>query len=123
MVRNPMILKILFLSDDVESYSSGFKRVYDECKKNNVPVDYIIAQEGFTFIFRRFDINKSQKRVLSDEEKRIIELLKENPYISAESLSDMFNKSPRSIQRILASLKADGFIERVGYTKGYWIVY
>ncbi|MBP5427177.1 MAG: putative DNA binding domain-containing protein [Clostridiales bacterium] len=123
MVRNPMILKILFLSDDVESYSSGFKRVYDECKKNNVPVDYIIAQEGFTFIFRRFDINKSQKRVLSDEEKRIIELLKENPYMSAESLSDMFNKSPRSIQRILASLKADGFIERVGYTKGYWIVY
>ncbi len=36
-----------------ESYSSGFKRVYEECGKNNVDIDYEIRREGFTFIFKR----------------------------------------------------------------------
>lgn len=53
IIRNPLILKTLFLSDDIESYGSGFKKVFSECKKNNIKIEYIIAREGFTFIFKR----------------------------------------------------------------------
>ena len=45
MARNPLILKNLFLSDDVESYSSGFKRVYHECEEKNIKTEYIIAND------------------------------------------------------------------------------
>ena len=60
-IRNPLILKTLFLSDDIESYSSGFKRVFSECKENNIKIEYIIAKEGFTFIFKRHVINNDCK--------------------------------------------------------------
>ena len=46
MARNPLILKTLFLSDDVESYSSGFKRVFHKCEDNNIKTEYVIANDG-----------------------------------------------------------------------------
>ena len=57
IVRNPLILKTLFLSDDVESYSSGFRRVFSECGKSGVNISYEINREGFAFIFKRNGVN------------------------------------------------------------------
>ena len=126
MVRNPLILKTLFLSDDVESYSSGFKRVFKECNDSAVALDYVISQEGFTFIFKRHVINDVVNDVannnLTDMEKIIIELIKNEPYISAEKIGIKIDKSSRTIQRSLARLKEIGVINRVGGTKGYWKV-
>ena len=126
MARNPLILKTLFLSDDVESYSSGFKRVFYECNEKNIKTEYIIANDGFTFIFRRNVVNgvvnNVANRPLTSEERIIIELIKKDPYLSAEKLSKMLDKSSRSIQRILAKLRDDGFIKRIGLTRGYWKV-
>lgn len=124
MVRNPLILKTLYLSDDVESYSSGFKRVFKECKENNVETDYIIGLDGFTFIFKRHLVNnveiKVDNKTLPKEDEIIIDIIKVNPYISASKISEVLNKSSRSIQRHLFSLKENGLIERVGGTRGYW---
>ena len=126
MARNPLILKTLFLSDDVESYSSGFKRVFYECSEKNIKTEYIIANDGFTFIFKRNVVNgvvnNVANRPLTSEERIIIELIKKDPYLSAEKLSKMLDKSSRSIQRILAKLRDDGFIKRIGLTRGYWKV-
>lgn len=118
MVRNPLILKTLYLSDDVESYSSGFKRVFKECKENKVETDYIIGLDGFTFIFKRHLLNNAENNVenkpLPKEEKVIIDIIKANPYISVSKISEVLNKSSRSIQRYLFILKENGLIERVG---------
>ncbi len=120
------ILKTLFLSDDVESYSSGFKSVFHECEEKNIKTEYIIANDGFTFIFKRNVVNSVVNNVvnrpLSSEEKIILDLLKNDPYLSAEKISKLLNKSSRSIQRCLANLRDDGFIRRIGLTKGYWEV-
>ena len=114
------------MSEDVESYSSGFKRVYDECKKNNVPTDYETIQEGFAFIFKRDVVNDVVNGVvnkpLTEEEKKVLELLKKNPMLSASKMATVVNVSSRSIQRILSGLKSKGLIERIGSTKGYWQV-
>ena len=55
-------------------------------------------------------------------EKIIIELIKNEPYISAEKIGIKIDKSSRTIQRSLARLKEIGVINRVGGTKGYWKV-
>ncbi len=122
MVRNPIILKTLFLSEDVESYSSGFKRVYDECGKKNVKIDYVINREGFTFIFKRNVINSVVKNELTNDERMIVDILKNNPNYTAAKLATLINKNSRSVQRILSELKRKGIIERVGGTRGYWNV-
>lgn len=126
MVRNPLILKTLFLSADVESYSSGFKRVYEECGKNNVDIDYEIRREGFTFIFKRNSTKHQTKDTkisdLTKDEKLTLYLLADNPSMSAMEISKVINKSHRTVQRILSKLQSRGVIERIGSTRGYWEV-
>lgn len=126
MVRNPLILKTLFLSDDVESYSSGFKRVYNECKNQNVGTDYEIYRDGFTFVFKRNVINNVINNVvnnkLTEDEQLVFNLLKKNCKLTSKVLSENINKSERTVQRILKSLKDKKIIERIGDTKGYWKV-
>lgn len=88
MVRNPLILKTLFKSEDVESYSSGFKRVYDEWNSTGVNIDYIINREGFTFIFKRNVVNNVVNSVvnkeLSEEERLVLGIIKKDPSTSAK---------------------------------------
>lgn len=121
-VRNPLILKTLFLSEDVESYSSGLKRVYSECEKNNINIDYVIGREGFTFIFKRNVVNSVVNVNLSVDEEMIINIIKANPNYSSETISKLINKSSISVQRVIAELKKKGFIERIGGTRRYWKV-
>lgn len=124
IVRNPIILKTLFLSEDVESYSSGFKRVYDECGKKDVKIDYVINREGFTFIFKRnvvnSVVNSDVNNELTNDERMIVDILKNNPNYTAAKLAILINKNSRSVQRILSELKRKEIIERVGGTRGYW---
>ena len=125
MVRNPLILKTLFLSEDVESYSSGFKRVYDECKKADVKIGYEINKEGFCFIFKRTAINPTTnliKNNLDKDEQDVLDLLKKNPAYTAKQISEFLNISERSVQRVENALKKKNLIERIGGTKGYWVI-
>lgn len=122
LIRNPLILKTLFLCDEVESYSSGFKRVYEECKKNSIKTSYQCSREGFTFIFYRENsnvVNLNELKLENDEEI-ILNILKKNPKTSVSEIVNLVNKSSRSVQRSLKALREKGYIERVGKTKGYW---
>ena len=60
---------------------------------------------------------------LSKQEDTIIELLKENPYISRKEISGRLGLHESSVKRRLASLQEKGAIKRVGPDKGgYWEV-
>ena len=128
MIRNPLILKTLFLSDDVESYSSGFKRVYSACRSSHVPVAYEASREGFSFIFKRTGIpdRKSAEKAivkdtpLSKDEKLILDFLAQRPDASYAQISEVTHKSVRTLQRLIGTLKAKGILERIGSTRGYW---
>ena len=60
MPRNPLIANTLYLSKDIEKWGSGFKRITEECKAENVKVEFKIKKSGFTVIFYR----KSDKELL-----------------------------------------------------------
>ncbi len=67
MPRNPLIANTLYLSKDIEKWGSGFKRITDECKAENVKVEFKIKKSGFTVIFYRktdeelFDLTQENK--------------------------------------------------------------
>ena len=109
IVRNPLILKTLFLSDDVETYGSGFRRVYDECKINDVITEYVLSREGFSFIFIRSVVNGVVNDVankeMSKDEQLVLRLLKENPNLTASKIAELINKNSRTIKRITNELK------------------
>lgn len=56
-------------------------------------------------------------------EEKILFLIKDNPKMTAKQLSSILELSSRQVERILATLKADGKLERVGANKnGSWRV-
>lgn len=54
--RNPLILDILFRSRDVEKSGTGFQRVNDYCKQQNVTWDFRKEAYGFFFEFIRTNV-------------------------------------------------------------------
>ena len=126
-LRNEKIAKVLYLCKDVESFGTGFNKIYSLCKKANVKLGYNKYDEYFNFIFYREDrnvvTNVVTNVVLNDNEKHILELLRNDNFLTASKISEMINQSSRNIQRIMDSLRNKGLIERIGSNKsGYWNV-
>ena len=60
---------------------------------------------------------------LNNTEQLIIELMRNNPYVTIEEMARILGKDRRTITRNLAGLKRKGLIERGGADKtGMWIV-
>ena len=57
------------------------------------------------------------------DEKLVLKLLREEPQITQEKIAQSINKSPRTVKRIIDSLKGKGFVSRQGGKRfGYWKV-
>ena len=60
--------------------------------------------------------------MMSDREHLLL-LLKENPSLTQAELSEMMNKSRRTVQMLMKELLGEGVIERIGSKKiGSWLV-
>lgn len=122
--RNKIILDVLFRSKDVEKSGSGFKRVYELCDKERIKCEFCTDVYGFGFSFVRNNSNKYiDDKLLSKHEKIILDAIGENIRITRLELSQMIDRSERTVQRITNSLVEKGFIERIGNNRfGYWAV-
>lgn len=122
--RNKIILDVLFRSKDVEKSGSGFKRVYELCEKEKIKCQFCTDVYGFGFSFIRNNSNKFiDDELLSKHEKIILDAIGENIRITRLELSQMIDRSERTVQRITNSLVEKGFIERIGNNRfGYWDV-
>ncbi len=123
-VRNRIILDILFRSKDVEKSGTGFQRVNEICSENKVEWEFQKEAYGFLFVFlrngkgTRFDDFR-----MTEMEKRVFDLIKENARISKETISQQIGKSEKTVQRIISSLVDKELVIRVGSNKtGYWMV-
>lgn len=60
---------------------------------------------------------------LNDRQNRIIELLRQEPRLSASQLAQRLDSTERTVQRDLARLRQIGLISRTGSDKGgYWTI-
>ena len=66
--------------------------------------------------------NKAQGSELTDREHLLL-LLKENPSLTQVELSEMMNRSRRTVQMLMKELSEEGLIERIGSKRiGTWLV-
>lgn len=57
------------------------------------------------------------------EKHRLLDLLKQQPTLSAKELATLLNKTSRTVERYLRELREQGRLKRVGPDKGgYWEV-
>ena len=129
-LRNEAIAKILYLCKDVETFGSGLRKIYTLCDLSSISINYINENNYFTIEFSRIDrnimpdsdtINGTINGTITDLENNILKEMKSNKNITVKELSIVTNKSIRSINRAILSLKNKKIIERVGPNKtGYW---
>ena len=63
------------------------------------------------------------KNDAGDVAQRIIENMRADPFVSSRELSQFLGVTVRTVQRVLAKLRAEGRITRVGSDKtGHWVV-
>lgn len=121
--RNRLILDVLFRSRDVEKSGTGFQRVNEYCKQQNVTWDYRKEAYGFYFEFIRTNvhINVQIDKELTEAEQIIFNLIQNNVGISKSEMALRIGKSEKTVQRIISSLLKKEVIEREGSNKaGYW---
>lgn len=117
VLRNPLISKVLYYSNDIDSRATGFRRIYSTCKKANVKTSYEKSDQGFSFIFYRKNFNYLPL------EQQVLSYIVDKKGITISELSSLTNKSERTIQSVIKKLRDDSKISRVGSKKdGYWIV-
>ena len=139
---NPLIAKVFFLAGFIESWGRGFEKIKEECEKTKTPLPEIKVSSGGVMIHCTPSENylkvlgklknggndggnggNGGNITLSDNERHIIQVLKENNEISQKEIS-LITKIPlRTVQRTISNLIAIGYIERKGTTrKSKWII-
>ena len=121
--RNKLILDILFRSKDVEKSGTGFQRVNDFCKQQNVTWNYRKEAYGFFFEFIRTNvqINVQINTELTEAEQVIFNLIQNNDGILKAEMAIRIGKSEKTVQRLISSLIKKQVIEREGSNKsGSW---
>jgi ATP-dependent DNA helicase RecG len=129
IARNPIIASLLEKSDYVEKMGTGIQRMKNAMADRNLP-EPEFDFEGF-FIVTLYRNEKLVQRIadFNDEheenglEDKIIELMLMDSRITIASLSEILNKSTRTVERHLKKLKDEGFVVREGSkSSGKWIV-
>ncbi|MDR3318011.1 MAG: putative DNA binding domain-containing protein [Clostridiales bacterium] len=126
VLKNPAIADVLYKTNRIEEYGTGFRKVFSLCSEAEVKVTYSDDVQGFTFEFGRIPLTaeygSSALDGLDDMEIAIYKLLKKNDKITADEIASKIAKTMRTAYRGIASLKEKGFVKRVGGAKGRWVV-
>lgn len=120
IMLNPTIATVLFRSDVIESFGTGFEKTFKECRKAGVDFAYENLLTGFSFTFYR-DKASSKEDKLNLTEQEILALLRECDYLNNEEIAARINKVEKTVYRAIKSLREKGYIRRVGTSQdGYW---
>ena len=134
--RSPKIAAFLKVYHFVKEFDEGFDRICREQEANgaNVPsfrTDEFILKITVPKVAEKVTVNVTEKvntteNVTDASQKtsqKIIDLIKEDPYISTTKMAEIIGVDRRNIARNIKKLKEQGAVRRVGPDKGgFWEV-
>lgn len=143
--RNPIIADVFARMDLMERRGSGLRKIIEayeaeENYKEELKPEFKSTGSSFITILKNLNYdtqnvtrnvtqnvtqsegqNGGQKLKPSDRRDKILEIIKNNPKITAYDLSKQFNVTDRTIKRDLKVLTDEKTIEYIGSAKdGYW---
>ena len=133
--RNPILANVMAQLDYMEKRGSGLTRICNETKaldgyKDELkPVFKSTPTQFQTVIFASTDMQNVGDKVgdmsetkLTERQRKILELVKDSPTISARQMSETLSVSQRTIERDLSLLKKMGILKHEGKDNdGMWI--
>ena len=142
--RNRLMANVFYLAGFIEAWGRGYEKIRDAFKAENLEMPvfeevrggfmatikrekFMAIQKGKNFVK---DFVKDFANDLSERQKVILELINDNPFISAKEISEKISDktsgktiTDRTIQTDLAKLKKMGCLTREGGRKeGRWII-
>lgn len=149
--RNHNIANVFYKAGFVETWGRGFKKIKEEFERVNLPLPTIEENCGgvLVTIHRRtmhevitergeLDVGSSRENVgnvsetnvgnlikveLSNRQRFIVSIIKDNPNITAKEMSETLSVTQRTVERDLAILQKAGIIRHEGKVNaGIWVV-
>ena len=117
--HNPDIANTFFRAGFIESWGRGIEKICRLCKEYGISEpEYTVHPNDIMMMFKANMIAVAQR---DNTVNAILALIKQNPSITYEALSEKTGKSRRTISRIITELKTTGTLARVGSDKsGHW---
>lgn len=134
--RNPILANVMAQLDYMEKRGSGLTRICNETKALNgykdelKPMFKSNSTQFQTVIFASVDTQNVgdddgdvSEAKLTERQRKILNLIKELPTITAKQMSETLSVSPRTIERDLSLMKKVGILRRDGKDNdGVWVV-
>ena len=124
--RNIRLMKIFSDLDIVDHTGHGVPIIIEKYGRDAFEIsdNHIIVTVPFdSEVMKSINVGINVGINLNAMERKIIELILNDPTLTAEKLSIEINKTKRTAERYLKSLQEKGYIERSGSNKnGYWKV-
>ncbi len=128
--RNKVIGKILNESGLIEGYGTGVLRIRKYIREKGLIEPEFRENNGFfKAIFFNSKVGEEKKEgevereveKLTENQKMILDLIKNDPYISKIEMSNAIGIRVSSIDKNITTLKEKGYLRRVGHAKGgHW---
>lgn len=126
IARNPLINTVLYLNKTIESFGTGFGRVFNLCEKHGIGTKYGNNDFGFVFEFLRnknvtTNVTTNVTVRLTKTEAQVLDIISNNRSLNRSDIAKKINKSEMTVQRSINKLVKYGYIKRVGSNKnGFW---
>jgi ATP-dependent DNA helicase RecG len=130
--RNPKIAAFLKAYHYVKEYGEGVDRIYRELEANGTSAlsfrtDDFILKISVPKVIEKVSVNVTENAIETSQKtsqktpQKIIELVRENPYISTSEMAEIIGIDRRNIARNIKKLQEQGIVRRVGPDKGgFW---
>lgn len=134
--RNPILANVMAQLDYMEKRGSGLTRICNETKalegyKDELKPKFSSSPAQFqTIIYASVDsvnvgdfVGDVSETELTERQRKIIDLIKESPSMTAKQMSETLSVSRRTVERDLAVMRERGVIKREGKdNNGIWRV-
>lgn len=128
----------MFKAGFIDTWGRGFRKIREGFEKVGMPmpkVENFCGGVQVTIERTKFaqmtnvasdvasDVVSLSQVQLTDRQHKIVNLIKENPFISAQEMSVVLSVVHRTIQRDLSTMQKMGILIREGNTSaGHWVV-
>jgi len=120
VVRNPIIASLLNRADYIEQIGTGINRIKNSVKERGQGSVEFYYNNFFAVTFTR---TKKVTKKVTENQKKILDNIKENPNITTQELSKKVGISDRKIKDNIKKLKENNLLKRIGSPKGgHWEV-
>jgi ATP-dependent DNA helicase RecG len=127
--HNPLISNVFFRSGQIEAWGRGIEKMINGCVADNLPKpEFDVSPNIFSICFhvRNYNhggVNGGVKSGTYEIRKVIVNLMQENPEISADQIANALDTTKRRVEYNISRLKEAGIVERIGSDKtGHWVV-